>query len=283
MNYSFSGHETFHCRGFWLKKGFDFASKNGAEFNDSAVMELGVGRNMVGSIRYWLRAFSILDDKDELTEIATNILSDKGWDPYLEDEGTLWLLHFLLVNSKSRASAYNIIFGELRRYKQEFTKKHYKNIALEKDPSANLNTLDKDFSVFVRTYLAKPSKDKEESYSGLLSELGLLRDIGRKDEIGNSFYRIENNRQTKIPKEIILYCILSDGLTGKSISIDSLFENPESLGNAFAFTRENLEVKLMEIANAYKDVVYKNDAGIKELQFKGKQMDANMILTEYYG
>jgi len=47
----FSGHETFHCKSLWLKKGYDFIEKEG-KFIDEASVELGVGRNMVSSIRF---------------------------------------------------------------------------------------------------------------------------------------------------------------------------------------------------------------------------------------
>jgi hypothetical protein len=52
-NLKFSGHESFHCRPFWLKKGFDFMNTN-QQFTDKAGIELGVGKNMAGSIRFWL-------------------------------------------------------------------------------------------------------------------------------------------------------------------------------------------------------------------------------------
>lgn len=59
MKYAFSGHESFQCKGLWLKKGYDYV-KAGLSFTDDyAVVELGVGKNMVASIRYWLRAFGI--------------------------------------------------------------------------------------------------------------------------------------------------------------------------------------------------------------------------------
>lgn len=56
-NYKFSGHESFPCKSLWLKKGYDYDEDNG-DFNDPlAVVNLGVGKNMVGAIRYWLKAW----------------------------------------------------------------------------------------------------------------------------------------------------------------------------------------------------------------------------------
>jgi hypothetical protein len=54
--YTFSGHDSFQCRQLWLKKGYDFV-REGKDFNDEdAVVKLGVGKNMVSSIRFWLKA-----------------------------------------------------------------------------------------------------------------------------------------------------------------------------------------------------------------------------------
>src|SRR5688572_12512757 len=92
--YTFSGHESFHCRQLWLKKGFDYI-KSGRSFTDpDAVVTLGVGKNMVTSIKFWLKAFNIIDAGENLTEFAKFIFEDNGFDPYLEDDQSLWLLHY---------------------------------------------------------------------------------------------------------------------------------------------------------------------------------------------
>ena len=59
--YRFSGHETFHCRHFWLKKGFDYASQSTVFKSPDSPAVLGVGKNMVKSIEHWLRAFGLID------------------------------------------------------------------------------------------------------------------------------------------------------------------------------------------------------------------------------
>ena len=95
--YSFSGHESFFCKPLWLKKAYD-AMNEGVNFSSpDAVAALGVGKNMVASIRFWSRAFG-LSTNDIPTPFAVSIFdTDKGYDPYLEDEGTLWLLHYYLL------------------------------------------------------------------------------------------------------------------------------------------------------------------------------------------
>ena len=65
-----------------------------------AVITLGVGKNMVASIRFWLRAFGVTEN-DKKTKLGDYLFDEsKGKDKYLEDIATLWLLHFNLVFSE---------------------------------------------------------------------------------------------------------------------------------------------------------------------------------------
>ena len=74
IKYVFSGHESFPCRMLWPIKGYDYIVE-GNNFNDpNSVVELGVGKNMVASIRYWLKVLG-LTEQDKSTPIA-NYLFD---------------------------------------------------------------------------------------------------------------------------------------------------------------------------------------------------------------
>ncbi len=106
--FTFSGHESFHCKPLWLKKGFDFKNNNGNFKDPHSVVNLGVGKNMVSSIRFWMYAFNTLKNND-LTDLAVRLFAEDSWDPYLKDESTLWLLHYLLV-SNGYAATPNLIF-----------------------------------------------------------------------------------------------------------------------------------------------------------------------------
>lgn len=68
---------------------------------------------MVQSIQHWLKAFGLLNDKHEISDISNKLFlnNDNAFDPYLEDEGTLWLLQYKICNS-NYASIFNLIFSE---------------------------------------------------------------------------------------------------------------------------------------------------------------------------
>jgi hypothetical protein len=280
LKMTFSGHESFHCRLFWLKKGYDFI-KAGKKFTEeSAVVDLGVGKNMVSAIRHWLKAFGLLDDGDRLTTLADKIFGAKGWDPYLEHEGTLWVLHYHLTK-KGYASIFRLIFTELRRNRPEFKKEHFYSLVSNYGGSFSKATLSKDFSAFQNMYIASTSSkmELEDMYSGILTELGLVQI--RNDET----LLIEGRRRPELPALVVLYAILeSTRLRGSlSLSFEQLYTDAESVGSIFALSKEGLVEKLQEITQLYpNDIVFKNEAGIRELQYKHKPEPFN-VLKRYYG
>ncbi|MBU2926714.1 DUF4007 family protein [Winogradskyella psychrotolerans] len=276
----FSGHETFPCKGLWLKKGYDFVKREG-KFVDEACIDLGVGRNMVSSIRFWLKVFYIIDiENEDATDIANFLFNDEnGKDKYLENEVSLWLLHYLLVVN-NYSSIYSIIFNQLRKLKPEFNKENFLTYVEGIDSGLNENTLAKDFSVFTRTYYSKNEKNIEDSFSGILSDLELVQEIKKKD---STKYVIQNNKQEDIPIELVLFIILENKDYGKSISFKNLYSDFNSVGNIFAFSKDQLEKKLIGISDKYESIIYSNDSGIKELQFKSKKPNSFDVLSEYYG
>lgn len=285
VKFVFSGHDTFQCRLLWLKKGYDFV-KGKFSFNDEdAVIRLGVGKNMVSSIRFWMKAFNVIDNKDKPTEFGIKLLDNEvGYDPFLEDDASLWLLHYQLVKT-GLAATYSIIFNEFRKEKLFFNKDTYVNYLKrrkETEPSLvfNDNTVSDDFVVFVKMYQgSESSKDFEDSFSGILSEIELLKIIGKGKE---EKYQIENSERDKLPGAVLLYSIVENPNYGNSISLNSLEYENNSPGSIFALNRSGLTNKISDIISDFKGITFTDHAGIKELQFKNKP-NAYSILDTYYG
>jgi len=289
---TFSGHETFHCRHLWLKKGYDFIKK-GRKFTDNdAVVELGVGKNMVSSISFWMKAFGIIDKDGLLTDFADYILEDNGKDPYIEDEATLWLLHYQLI-TQNIASTYSLIFNEFRREKIEFTRDNFIAFVVRKAEELNMsqinkNTVSTDFEVLTKMYLRTDaqSKDREDTFSGLLTELNIIQEEKRKvDDKTVTFYSITTEEKSEIPDEVLLYAILDNDNFEKSISLYTIEQEPDQAGSIFAIGRTGLINKIESISSNKKfkkyGITFNDHAGIKELQFKTKP-DKFEILREYY-
>ena len=87
----FSGHQTFVVRYGWLEKGYRFVSDGKSFGSPDAIVDLGVGKNMVSSIRYWIDVCGIVNGSDP-SELGQRLLDVKsGWDPYLEDNNSITL------------------------------------------------------------------------------------------------------------------------------------------------------------------------------------------------
>jgi hypothetical protein len=240
---------------------------------------------MVSAIRYWLKAFNIIDGKDNPTKFGIKLLDSKdGYDPFLEDDASLWLLHYQLVKT-GIASTYSIMFNEFRKEKLFFNKDTFVNYLkrrreTESSLTFNEKTVADDFVVFIKMYQnSEGSKDVEDSFSGILSEIELLKTIGKgKDEQ----YQIENTERDKLPEAVLLFSILDNPNYGDSIGLNSLEYDNNSPGSIFCLNRSGLTNKISEIVNENKNITFTDHAGIKELQFK-KKPNAYSILDTYYG
>ena len=124
---SFSGHETFPFRYTWLKKAVDAVEGDEYAFHaPDAMVKLGVGKNMVSSMRHWGIVTGMLEEMRARrgvrirplvpTELGGQLFRDEGWDPFLEDPGTLWLLHWQLVNRPERATTWWWVFNQYPRH-----------------------------------------------------------------------------------------------------------------------------------------------------------------------
>jgi len=121
---TFARHETFHLRDGWLYKGLQAVKKDGrALFATDAHHNLGVGLNMRKSLLYWIQATGLAEPDDvsrshttslALTETARLI---DEYDPYLEDIGTMWVLHANLASNREFATFWFWMFNDLaQRY-----------------------------------------------------------------------------------------------------------------------------------------------------------------------
>jgi len=278
IRYSFSGHESFYCKSLWLKKGYDFVSAN-KDFNaPDAVIDLGVGKNMVAAIRYWMRSFGLLEE-GKSTEIADYLFNNEtGKDPYLEDLGTLWLLHYLIIKTDS-ASIYKLFFIDFHKEKSnEFTKDQLqlflkrKNGETKYEHLYNENTIRRDIGVMLQNYVTpKPDKPSED-FSALLINLNLIKQTEDK----TLYFNVKG--KSKLIPEFFLYAIIDDNKNENIVSFDKLMD----LALIFCLTTAELIDTVLLLVEKYPNSLrFTDDGGIKQLFFL-QEIDKNQILEQYY-
>ena len=282
ITYKFSGHESFPCKSLWLKKGDDFvANKN--DFNSpDAVITLGVGKNMVASIRFWLRAFGVTED-DKKTELGNYLFDEnKGKDKYLEDIATLWLLHFNLVFSEE-ATLYKMFFCGIQKERTNFEREQVltyvkpRMVEAGKMTLFNANTVKKDIGALLQNYCLPRKPQSNEDFSSLLIDLDLIR---QSSEGKGYYFNVDGKR--KVTKEIFLYGLLrlKDREGDNTIAFDTIQEN---VGLVFCMQDFETIEMLKELSSEYSQYFYYSDvAGIKQIQFT-KDLDIYQVLDNYYG
>lgn len=284
----FARHETFHPRFGWIKKGFDSANKNSGVFlNDEATVILGVGKNMVNAISYWCKAFKVLEE-NEPTNLGNRLLSNNGWDPFLEDPASLWLLHWYLLKPPCYATAWYYVFNQFRQL--EFTQDElfnglskYREL-LNKSNLAE-SSLRKDISCIIRMYVPEINSKKsisEESIDCPFTELGIIQTIG-----DAKHYSFKVGHQRNLPPEIVVFACLdfvdSLGSGQKTIAVSALLYNDRSPGMVFKLTESVLCDMIEQVSLKYDSIALSESAGLIQFSFKSSPKKlADNILDSYY-
>ena len=280
--YCFSGHESFPCKSLWLKKGYDFVA-GGNDFNSpETVIGLGVGKNMVASIRFWLKAFGITEN-DELTELGHYLFDDSnGKDKYLEDIATLWLLHFNLIFLEE-ATLYKLFFCGLQKERTHFEREQVltyvklRMVEAGKLTLFNANTVKKDIGVLLQNYTLPRKAQSNEDFSSLMIDLDLIR---QSSEGKGYYFNVDGKR--KVTKEIFLYGLLKmkEQEGDNTIPFDTI---QERVGLVFCMQDyETIEMLKLLASEDSQYFIYNDVAGIKQVQFI-KTLDVKQVLDNYYG
>ena len=254
------GHESFYIREGWLRKGIVSIVEQPDILSNIqvAIDKLGVGSAMVKSIRYWLQAIQLTEEKrgdkgkryQELTEDFGKIVFEN--DPYFEDLGSLYLLHYKLVTNKELATMWNLFFNEIRA--TEMTKYHMEEVLeqliLNINPEHNISSrsLRDDCNCIIKTYFAEKSdiKNPEDNMICPFTDLGLLNKVNIKGKEEVIFKTIPN--RNKLDRLIVLYVILNNIGNDSSTTIKSLIEDENNIGRVFNLDKNsvNYYVDLLE-------------------------------------
>ena len=279
--YIFSGHESFPCKTLWLKKGYDFIKEEKDFNNPQAVIELGVGKNMVSSIRYWLKVFGI-SDNDKPSWLGDYLFDEKtGKDKYMEDLATLWLLHFSLVYNQE-ATLYNLFFCGFQKGHTQFDRDQvvtYVKLDMIEAGKQNLfneNTVRKDVGVLLQNYVLPRKILSNEDFSTLMIDLDLIRQNN-----DNKGYYINLEGKRKVAKEVFMFALLTlkEDEGDETISYDTI---QEKVGLVFCMQDYETIEMLKQLSNDYsKYMSYSDNAGIRMVQFTS-DLEKTKVLNDYY-
>ena len=223
MTFRFSGHETFPCRYAWLPKAYAAVDDTPAALqNDSlAMVTLGVGKNMVRAVRFWVQACGVAnparDGSFAVTAFGRAIFGRRGFDPFLEDLRTLWLIHWQLAShAEEPLFAWDYLLNrwqhaELGRLDVLGA---FRREADRLDRKLSDVTLEQHFDTFLHTYVptrGRKGEVQEDSLDCPLVELELIQKVGERRLDGGGrrepIYAFRREPKPEVTPELFAYCV----------------------------------------------------------------------------
>lgn len=267
----FSGHESFACRYGWLPKLYEAVKKDPSLFSsdEKAILELGIGRNMVKSLRFWGEAFGLTETRERAvhaTEFARKLLDpDEGLAPYLDTTGALWRLHWK-ATVHSGLGAWAVAF--LESMDREITRERFfesvRTRAIQMRGRIATGTLTAHIDVFLRTYADRPHVEGflEDALESPLQELDLVDQI----TLGG----VPAIRLLRGPKHNLdsgaLAFVLHDFWRGtaagsRTLSLRSLMLSHAAPGRVLLLDEPSLYEKLDDLCTRSKRLTLRSDGG----------------------
>lgn len=279
----FSGHETFPMRYGWLKKAYESVIKqnsitpNESFFSDdSAVAELGVGKNMVTSMRHWAIHCDVIRSKgkgkgkgEEVGWLGKKLFGNNGLDPFMESPTTLWLLHWHLAG-KAKLTTWYWVFNHhpSNIFDREHVFNSLKRLSNENGWSRTATaTIKRDVECFFRTYAAKPLDGKnthEDALESPLTELGIIKSTGKKDG-----FRMVKGEKNTLGNGVFTYALLEfwdSYTTANTLSFEAIAHHPGSPGKVFQLAENDIVERLSYISLLTEQRIdWSETAGLKQI------------------
>ena len=296
-NPSFSGHQTFPFRYTWLKKGVDAVVEDPTIFSsEDASVTLGVGKNMVSSIRHWGSVAGLIRtdtyERGRLlpTPLGKAIFDDKdGFDPYLDDPATLWLIHWQISTNINQATAWYWAFNILRENQfvtDTFKKELYEWTRQQKETMRPVsdNTLQRDVNCFIRTYCQSrhTAAIVEESFDCPLVELNLIAELPE-----SNGYEFQRGEKETLPIEVFAAMLIAfwDARFSDrdAMSFRELMYAPISPGRIFRLDEDTMTLYLERLEHLTDGTLrYDETADLKQV-YRSGNLNPMELLENYYG
>lgn len=292
------GHETFFIRKGWLSKGLKHIVKAPDVFvskTDNPMDVLGIGANMVKSLRYWMQATGLATEpksgvrKQSLTDFGRLVYEH---DRYIEEVGTLLFLHYKLACNDRLATAWYFFFQEfgMKEFsKDDFVRSLNSYIVLNYTGAAPTErSMQDDFNCLINTYVSRhrlsPSKaSPENNIDCPLGELGLIDIVSKEKKL----YRKQAPSVKLFNAWLLLAMILEQQQLDKDANADAteielqhLLTGKNGIGRVFNLDTLAL-VELLRLAEAKGLFKIVRTAGLDVIRLS-RQYTVEECLLHYY-
>ncbi|MBI3798032.1 MAG: DUF4007 family protein [Deltaproteobacteria bacterium] len=305
-NYRISGHETFPCRYTWLPKAVRGLSKNPQLFldEDQAMVDLGVGKNMVRAIRYWAQAAGVVEPlikgkTHHLSLFGEILLGEDGLDPFLEDIRTLWLIHWnLSTDIENPLLAWDYLLNQW--HEPEFVPgavlKALHKEANRYNDNLSLVTVKQHFDTFLHTYIPTRGRKREVQEDNLdcpLVELELIVEVGERelDRLSGQrepIYAFRKDEKPDVSLALFAYSLYDfwqkRHKTEATLPLREVTYGHGSPGQVFKLSEDEVRTRVEALRQQTEGfITYTESASLQQLQRHGERNSIELLKEIYSG
>lgn len=271
-------HESFSIREGWLAKGIRTIKEDSKVFSSADATDiLGIGTNMVKSLKYWMTATCLIEENNRSISLSKfGELIDK-YDPYLEDNFSWWLIHLHMILNIEDSYIYNLFFNKctMKVFSKRDIFEQISQILNNNKLEYNENILQDEVNMIIKTYSIDEKIDNpENNFICPLSELNLIKKVDI-----NTYERIKPDFRN-LNYLIVYYLMILLSEDKEYLSIDDLIKLDNSPAKLL-----NLDKNLI---NEYLDEMKKHDliiinrtAGLNMIYFN-KKSSIDEIMREHF-
>jgi hypothetical protein len=311
QEFIYSGHETFSLRISWLPKATAALEKDEDVFSNprKGMASLGLGKNMINSLGFWVLATGVGKRAETgrlcLTDFGKYVFGRKqqqGYDPFLENPQTLWLIHWHLCQGweedgkMRRPYAWHFFANVLRNDEVTASEAvdHFAAGPVASGKALSRVTLLQHFDVFVKTYVEGETSgfrsSPEETLDSPLTTLGLIKVSGdRKLPSGKreTVYRINTRPKASLANKTFRFCLhqwwTRNHSHDQTLTVRQIAHSPDSPGAVFRLPETaiyaNLETLAKVFPREFEIVESQNQRAVRR---KGDQPDEGLLLNKVY-
>lgn len=297
QTYRFGGHQSFALRTAWLPKAAQAIEEGEDVFTDPlrGVVRLGLGKNMVEALRAWVEAYGVARrDKGvwELTPLGQSVFGSGGHDRYLEDDQTLWLLHWKISTIvENPFFAWELL---INRWSERFFTASQVLTLFHAEAERTGRPLSgvsarQHFDVWLHTYVPARSGRGEEGIDSPLTSLGLVVRAGDRESSNGRrepVFGFDLEAKPVISNALFAYC-LNDWWSRmyafeETVPLSSLAFGHASPGRVFRMPETEVLARVTRLANERRAAVELIESANQYMVRRVQPSNANQLLNRLF-
>ena len=224
------------------------------------------------------------------TRFGQTLFGDGGWDPWMEDPATLWLLHWRLLAPPCRLPVWWLALCDFSAIEFELDDlgrsvlTQLRSVPGWKEPSES--AVEKDLSVFMRTYAPTARTNRGSLDDAADCPLRELRLVGRSEATGAHRYKLgpKPTLAPAVAAHVVLDWVARTGLTGQTITLGRVVAERGSPADVFKLNASDLFSALMPAVEVSESLGIATPTGVPQLSWKGDPaVAAAEVLRLHFG